>query len=79
MIIIGAICMVCLRSILPKLLPSARVESKSSTLGIGYLSKVETGFIICLKSPQMRTLVLSGLRSATMVAVLYQQVLKYPQ
>ena len=44
------------------------MENKSSTLGIGYLSKVETGFMVCLKYPQMRTLVLSGLRTATMGA-----------
>ena len=49
-----------------KILPPARVENKSSNLGIGYLSKVETGFTVCLKSPHMRTLVLSGFRTPTM-------------
>ena len=37
-------------------------------LGIGYLSKVEMGFTVCLKSPQIRTLFLSRLRTATMGA-----------
>ena len=39
------------------------MENRSSTLGIGYLSKVETGLTVCLKSPHMQTLVLSGLRT----------------
>jgi len=53
---------------LTKNLPPARVENKSSTLGIGYLSKVEMGFTVCLKSLQTQTLVLSGLRTATIGA-----------
>ena len=35
------------------------------------MSKVETGFMVCLKSPQTQTLVLSGLRTATMGSAHY--------
>ena len=33
---------------------------------MGYLSKVETGFTVCFKSPHRQTLVLSGFRTPTM-------------
>ena len=43
------------------------------------MSKVETGFMVCLNSSQMQTLVLSGLRTAMMgqPILLFQQVPKY--
>ena len=41
-----------------EILPPARAENKSSTFGMGYMSKVEIGLTICLKSPQMHIPVL---------------------
>ena len=54
-----------LRSSLLNTVPPERVAKRSSILGIGYLSKVDTGLIVCLKSPQILTLTLSGFNTVT--------------
>lgn len=53
-----------LRSILLKTVHSARVANRSSTMGIGYLSKVETGLTVY---SHIRTLTLSGLSNENTV------------
>ena len=57
-----------MRSIFKNTLPPAKAAKRSSTLGIGYLSSLDTGFTVCQKSPQILTLDLSLFRTGTIGA-----------